>query len=209
MGIRIGTSKYRRRTNMSRGPYGGGFIILGIFVILMATMFVTLIIREQKKIPDDAVWYGATVSKIISSDIQEKWETDDDGYEEKVIYYISNAELQYEVNGITYTTSYLYKDEKGPLAVGDPYYVSIIPNNPEVVYKVTDTVSDNTPKIILGIFYVIGIGCLGLGIYMEVARRKKSNRINTFETYQNTSYNNGGNQYAPTHNDYSGTSLRD
>ena len=207
MGISISTTRNRNRRNRRRGSFSSIFIFFGLFSLAIAAVFFILIHSEESEIPDDAIWYGATVSKVISVNVQDKLKTDDDGYKEKVTYYYSDVELQYEVNGTIYTKAYLHEDEDGALALGDAFYVSIIPSNPEVVYKVRQTLNEKTPKMILRISFVAGLGLLGLGIYMEIARKKSA--IDRLEMNQNTSYNNGNGQYTYTQNDYSGTSLHD
>ena len=201
-----------------------GYVMAAMGTISIVVMITIIIIvrSEESKIPEDAKWYTGQVSELLSSESYYEWREDSDGDDYRVKVYDCKAIIEYEINGQTYTYKYSTRGSEKPVREGELYYVKASPSKPSIVYKVSKSTSDWGMYLGSGIFGLVGLIFVIIGICTVISASKKNRASNYTEApiyqgninagglgYNNVEYgkydyyNTGGNA------DYSGTSLRD
>lgn len=169
---------YSNQVNNSTKKTSSGipFLITGIIFLLATIGFTYLSIKVEENVPDDAEWYKATITEIISEEEDYKTKTKNDKKVE-VKEYDYEYVLEYKVNGTTYETIEKENDRSSRIHEGDTRYVRITADNPENIYMISTSADSNT-FIIFVVLYVISGALIVFGIITSIKARKKRQATN-------------------------------
>ena len=181
--------RYRTRSSMSPRAFGFLFAAIGAFCLVCMIGVIILFNVIDSKIPDDAEWFDAEVSEVLSIRTDTEWKEDSNGhsYEEEV--YDCKFILEYEVNGQTYYCEHSIDDRSKPIKVGEDYYVKIRAEEPEKIYKVSNTKSNVGLYIGAGVFGIVGTVFVIVGLSIAIASGKKKTMVNNLNNINNTQMN--------------------
>ena len=163
---------------MSNKAFGYLFAACGLLSILGMIGVIIVFKVAESKIPEDAEWFDAIVSEVISVETDYEWKEDSDGDDYKVKVYDCKVYLEYEINGQTYLYKHTTNNSSEPLREGDRYYVKVSPSDPDKIYSVSNTKSNWGIYLGAGIFGFVGVIFVIVGLCIARSGRKKESSIN-------------------------------
>ena len=146
---------------------GNGLIIIGILFMLAGIGITVFLSSLEKDTPDDAKWYKAVVSEVVSVKEQvKKVESSNKIYRDEITY-DCDILLEYEVDGEKQKISYFVDGSQDLLDEGDVYYVKVSPSNPTKIYVFSKEPDDSFIEIGLIFIAVVGLITVIVGIVVK------------------------------------------
>ena len=178
---------YRSKTNINNKIFGYFFAIMGVIPIIIMISIIVLVNVGDSKIPDDAKWYTGWIKEVTHMESRYEWEEDSDGDEYRVKVYDCEAILEYEVDAQSYLYKYSVTGRNKPLQEGEFFYVKVSPNNPDKVYKISNTKSNVGIYLGAAVFGVVGIifVIIGLSTVRSGSKKEKAMNNSSFESQMN------------------------
>ena len=144
--------------------------LVGLFFLCIVYEFNSTVNEAVSNIPDDAKWYEARVSEIISS---EKYRIKDEFHDRYEWVYDCEYNISYEINGKTHVFKCSDKKRDEEVKEGDYRYVKVRDEEPKRVYAISSSPSDNAIKITFTMFYVFVGGIIVIGVILLLLSFKK------------------------------------
>lgn len=144
--------------------------LVGLFFLCIVYEFNSTVNEAVPNIPDDAKWYEARVSEIISS---EKYRIKDEFHDRYEWVYDCEYNISYEINGKTHVFKCSDKKRDEEVKEGDYRYVKVRDEEPKRVYAISSSPSDNAIKVTFTMFYVIVGGIIVIGVVLFILSFKK------------------------------------
>lgn len=172
-------NQMNNNVNNRIGTTGIPFIIAGLIFLFATIEFNIHFSKAISSVPDEAQWCEAKVTEVISCDERRERDSDGDGY--RTVYDCEYV-IEYQVDGQTHNVEMNDNDRRTKVTVGSYLYVKVTADNPERIYIVSTSPSDDTFKGIFIVFYVVSGAIVVLGIVLQIRRsvnkRKNKNEEN-------------------------------
>ena len=146
---------------------GNGLIIIGILFMIAGIGITVFMAGLEKDTPDDAQWYKAVVSEVLSVKEQVKKVESSNKIKRDEITYDCDVILQYEIEGEKQKISYFVEGSYDLLDAGDVYYIKVSPSNPTKIYVFSKETDDSFIEIGLLFIAVVGFVTVIVGIVVK------------------------------------------
>ncbi len=150
--------------------FAGIFVaIVGMFFISATMSMKNSIAQVQELIPEEAEWYEAPVVEIVSVEQDSERKKTNGKYKNYTVYDCEFI-VEYEVNGETYQSEQSFNNQSKPIEEGDLFYVKIIETNPERVYVLSTSNSDELrDNSFLNSFAIVGGFTVLVGVIIIIS----------------------------------------
>lgn len=157
----------------SKNMSGIMFLIVGMLFTVVSIMFMMVLHVTEENIPDEAQWYSGKVVDVVSCETEYKT-TKSSGKTRRKTVYNCEVIIEYEAEGTVYSFEHKITESRTKVAEGDQYYIKATPENPDRVYVVSTTTNTKGMYGAMGIFVVIGVALIIVGIVVLVKNRKRN-----------------------------------
>ena len=157
-----------QKKSLSLGKLVGNILIVFGTLFALAGIGITIFMSNvDKSIPDDAQWYKAIVTEVVS--VEEKVERVESTRKEYryETTYDCDVFLEYEIEGEKQRIRYFVEGSYDLFGGGESYYVKVSPSNPTKIYVFSKETDDSFVEIGLIFIAVVGVITIIVGIIVK------------------------------------------